>query len=375
MAPSLSDLHVHTREPGDKHKETLETAAQAAIRGGIGQFLAMPNTRPTIDNPAILKRIKKKASKLKNLLNIEFVGAVSKNRQGKELAPLSTMYKCGAIAFSDDGSPIKSKELFKKALIETNKMGSFVVDHCEDPKLSGKGVMNESALSHKLGFLGIPRESEIFCVHRDIEVLKAMPGRLHIAHVSTKEALLLVKKAKKEGLGDRLSCEVCPHHFSLTEKAVKEYGALAKVNPPLRTKRDLEAIYEALADGTIDAIASDHAPHTAKEKELGMLKAPFGLIGLETMFSITITYLVKPKIISLMRAIELLTLGPAHILNQALPKIEPGETANLVLFDHNKTVIFNNFASKSKNTPFLGKTLYGKILATIHKGKIVYTTY
>ncbi|MEK7287466.1 MAG: dihydroorotase, partial [Elusimicrobiota bacterium] len=303
---------------------------------------------------------------------IEFIAAVTQGRRGKTLTNIQRLAKLDAAAFSDDGSPVANERLLKQALEETRKADSLVMDHAEDLKLSANGVINEGKTSRRLKLPGIPRESEIAAVRRDLKVLKTSRGRLHLCHISTKEAVNLIRQAKTQGMADRLSAEACPHHFALTDEAVINWGPLAKVNPPLRTAEDVQAVREGLADGAIDAIASDHAPHTNREKSQGMKKAPFGLVGLETLLPATITYLVKTGSVPLHQAIRLLTVGPARILGRPAPKIEPGEPADLIIFDPNATVIFSSFASKSQNSPFLGQKLYGRVLATIHRGRIVY---
>ncbi|MBI4063370.1 MAG: dihydroorotase [Elusimicrobia bacterium] len=373
-APALWDIHVHLREPGQEHKETVATGVQSAIRGGIGRLFAMPNTDPAIDNTQTLQRVKEKAEEQKNLAAVEIIGAVTKAREGKEPTDLYALAKAGAAAFSDDGSPIRDGHILKMALEETSALNSLVIDHCEEETLARGGIIHEGKVSQTLGVPGIPAESESIAVFRNIEILKKSRGRLHLAHLSTKAAIDLVRKAKTNGVGKRLTCEVCPHHFALTEEATREFGSMAKMNPPLRSEEDLQAIKEALADGTVDAIASDHAPHSDWEKNQGLMAAPFGIVGMETMLPVTITYLVKTGVISLVKAVELLTTGPAKVMGRPLPRIEPGEPADLVVFDPNQTVTFQSFASKSRNSPFLNQTLHGKVLATIHHGFVVYRT-
>ncbi len=375
LAPAFWDLHVHAREPGQEHKETLATAALAAAHGGVGRFFAMPNTEPAIDNVKTLRWVLDRAKAQEHLADIEFIGAVTKKRAGKTLADLTAMRESGAVAFSDDGNPVSNPKILKRALELTASFDSFVIDHAEIPKLSRGGAMHEGALSRKLKLPGIPSQAEFAAVAQDIEILKKTKGRLHIAHVSTKESVDLIRKAKKNGLSGRLTCEVCPHHFSLTDEVVGKFGSLAKVNPPLREREDVLALLEAIADGTVDAIASDHAPHAKREKDLAMIKAPFGMIGMETMFSLAITHLVRPGVIPLARAIYLLTAGPAKVVGRKSPSIEPGEPANLVLFDPAARTSFRRFVSKSQNSPFLGATLYGKVLATIHRGQVVYNAF
>lgn len=371
LAPALWDLHVHLREPGQEHKETMATAAQAAARGGVGRMFAMPNTEPAIDNKKTLALVQEKAKAQETLVDIEFVAAVTKARKGRSLTAIKELAALGAAAFSDDGSPVANEKIFRKALKETRQAGTLLMEHAEDPKLSKNGVMNEGEISRRLGVPGIPRESEIQAVQKKLKLLKESHARLHLCHISTQEAVSLIRQAKSKG-AERLTCEACPHHFSLTENSALTLGPLAKVNPPLRAQRDVEAIQEGLADGTIDAIASDHAPHAKAEKALGLKEAPFGMIGLETMLPATITFLVKTGRVPLMRAIRLLTTGPAHVLRRPPPKIEPGEPANLIVFDPKTSVTFRSFASKSTNSPFLGKKLYGRVLLTLHQGQIVH---
>ncbi|MBI2069032.1 MAG: dihydroorotase [Elusimicrobia bacterium] len=372
VAPALWDIHVHLREPGQEHKETMATGAQAAVRGGVGRMFVMPNTEPAIDNEETYKLVEAQGKAQEKLVDIEIIAAVTKGREGAEPTDLYRLRKLGAAAFSDDGAPVKDAQILRAALDETSAMDSLVIDHCEEGSMIRGGAIHEGRVSRSLGVPGIPRESEAVSVFRDIQVLKNSRGRLHLAHLSTKEAVELVRKAKKNGLAKRLTCEVCPHHFALTEEAVRDMGPLAKVNPPLRTEDDVKALHEAIIDGTVDAIASDHAPHSDWEKNQGLLAAPFGMIGLETMLPVTITYLVRPGIISLLTAIELLTTGPARIMNRPAPKIEPGEPADFVIFYPDRETTFRSFASKSRNSPFLGRSLYGSVLATLHRGQMVY---
>ncbi|MEK6544491.1 MAG: dihydroorotase [Elusimicrobiota bacterium] len=372
VSPSLWDLHVHLREPGQEQKETILTGAGAAVRGGVGHLFAMPNTQPAIDSEEILTAVTARAAEAAHLADIGFFAAATIARQGAKPVDVYRLSKLGAVGFSDDGSPIGDARLLRMLLDETSALGSFVADHCEMPDLMADGVMHEGRHSRHMGLPGIPRQAEYLAVSRDIEILKISRGRLHLAHLSTRESVEAVRRAKHEGLAGRLTCEACPHHFSLTHDAIKLFGPNAKVNPPLREKDDLDAIIDGLQDGTIDAIASDHAPHCDWEKDKGMIEAPFGLIGLETMLPVTLTYLVRQGRLPLMRAIELLTVGPAKVLGRAVPAIAVGQPADLVIFDPECEVVFDSFVSKSRNSPYLGHSLYGKVVATLRKGRMVY---
>ncbi|MFC1521439.1 dihydroorotase [Elusimicrobiota bacterium] len=371
IAPALWDMHVHLREPGDTHKETLASGAKAAVRGGIARMLAMPNTRPPVDNVKTLTVLRKKADVLSRSVDIDFAACITRKRSGKKPVDFQSLNKSGTFAFSDDGSPVGSQKILKHALKETAKFSGLVIDHSEDMALSGKGVINEGDVSKRMGVPGISAGSEYKAIQRNIKTLRSLnKGKLHISHVSTAESIELIRTAKASKLNGRLTCEVCPHHFSLIDEDIEKYGTNAKMKPPLRSKKDIEAIYGGLNDGTIDAIASDHAPHSQKEKKLGLLKAPFGIIGMETMLPVTITYLVKEGILNLLQAISLMTIGPARVLGMKASEISPGEPANLVIFDPKTEVIFKSFSSKSRNSPFLGRKLFGKVLYTIHKGHI-----
>lgn len=344
LAPALWDLHVHLREPGQTHKETIATGAKAAAAGGLGHIFAMPNTEPAIDSVKTLRWAQIKAKKENARLNIEFIAAVTKNRLGQELTDIESLCRAGAAAFSDDGSQIKTAALLKEALKKADKYNKPVIDHCDDP-------------------------SEAEAVQRDIRVLSKNPGRLHIAHISTAEAVQAVRKAKKSGLAGRLTCEAAPHHFTLTQEALKKHKAIAKVNPPLASQRDVEAILEGLADGTIDAIASDHAPHSKSEKSKSFDNAPPGMTGMEIMLSLTLSQLVRKKVLPMMRALKLLTTGPAAVMGRSAPKIAVGESADLILFDSRALWTYDKTFSKSKNTPFWKTKMEGKIKAVIHHGK------
>lgn len=376
LSPSFWDLHVHLREPGEEHKETIETGAAAAVAGGFGHIFAMPNTKPAIDNRQTLELVKERAASVHHEVNVEFIAAATTGREGKEPVDVYELARLGAVAFSDDGNPLRDGRILRSLLDETSVLNSFVIDHCELAELAYGGVMHEGRQSRFLGLPGIPRQAEYLAINRNIEILKLTRGRLHLAHVSTKEGVALVREAKKEGLAGRLSAEACAHHFSLTDESVRQLGSQAKVNPPLREREDMEAILEGLADGTIDAIVSDHAPHSDWEKNIGMLEAPFGFVGLETLFPLTMSYAVGAGAtggrLSLMQAIALLTTGPARILGRKPPRVAVGEPANLTLFNPQQEVVFDFFVSKSRNSPFLKLPLRGKILVTIRKGRVVY---
>ncbi|MEW6053817.1 MAG: dihydroorotase [Nitrospirota bacterium] len=366
--PGLIDMHVHLREPGFEHKETISTGTLAAIKGGFTTVCCMPNTFPVNDNASVTEFIKRKASQ-EGYCTVLPIGAITKGQRGEELAEIGTMRKEGCIAFSDDGHPVMSSLIMRRALEYSRAFDVPVISHCEDLTLSEEGVMNEGIMSVTLGLKGIPAEAEQIMIFRDILLAELTGGRLHIAHVSTAGSVQLIRSAKSRGIS--VTAETCPHYFSITEEAVKGYDTNAKVSPPLRTWHDVEAIREGLRDGTIDVIATDHAPHHRDEKMREFDMAPFGISGLETAVSLSLN-LVEQGILTTSQLVEKMALNPARILRIAKGTMKPGSDADIVLIDSGKefTVEADRFISKGKNTPFQGWNLRGKPILTICRGKI-----
>jgi len=372
VCPGFVDLHCHLRQPGFEEKETIATGTLAAARGGFTTICCMPNTEPALDTPEIVNHVRRSAQ-TDAVVRVLPIAAVTVGRRGEALTDLAALAEAGAVAFSDDGNPVWDGEIMRRALLVSKALGRPIVDHCEDPTLSRGGVMNEGAVSKELGLKGIPAEAEERMVERDIALARATGGRLHIAHVSTAGSVERIRRAKAEGIG--ITAEVTPHHLTLTEEAVRSHGAMAKVNPPLRTEKDLEAMTSALRDGTIDAIATDHAPHTAEEKSRPFDRAPFGISGLETAFA-TALALVHRGTMDLGTLISRLTVGPARVIGKdpVLGTLRVGTPADIAIFDPNAewSVTPEDFASKGKNTPYAGRRLRGRIVATIAEGRLVY---
>ena len=367
VMPGLVDMHAHLREPGREDKETIATGTKAALHGGVTSVLAMPNTTPCIDSAEaieLLKNIIRKSAQA----NVFICAAITKNRQGKELSDITSLEKFGAVAISDDGSSPDNEEIMYEAMVLAKKKNMLALCHCEDKALSNSGVVNLGFTSTRLGLRGISKESEYKRVERDIGLAERSGARLHITHVSCKESIELIKNAKKKGL--KVTADVTPHHIALSDEAVLTYGPNFKMNPPLRGKADLEAIKQALKDGTIDAIASDHAPHTENEKEIEFDRAEFGVIGLETELAVTITAsgLSWPEIA------RKLSLNPSRILGINKGTLSPGSDADIVIVSPDKEWVVKKefFVSKSKNSAFLGKMLRGVVEYTILSGKIVF---
>ncbi|NWF76172.1 MAG: dihydroorotase [Nitrospirae bacterium] len=369
VIPGLIDMHVHLREPGFEYKETIKTGTMAAIRGGFTTVCCMPNTFPVNDNASVTEFIIRKASQEGHCFVLP-IGAITKSQKGEELAEIGTMRNEGCIAFSDDGNPVMNSLIMRRALEYSKAFNVPIISHCEDLSLSEDGVMNEGLISATLGLKGIPDEAEQIMVYRDISLAKLTGGKLHIAHVSTEGTVKLVREAKLSGIN--VTAETCPHYFSLTEKAVKGYDTNAKVNPPLRTERDIEAIKEGLIDGTIDVIATDHAPHHLDEKQKEFDKAPSGISGLETALSLSLK-LVHEGLLTFPQLIEKMATNPARILKIDRGSLKIGSDANIVIVNKDKEfkVEAKKFISKGKNTPFDGWTLRGLPIYTIYK-EIIY---
>lgn len=374
LLPGLVDLHVHFREPGQTAKESIETGSRAAVAGGFTSVCAMANTKPVNDSVAITEMMLSRAARA-NLCRYFPIGAVTRGLEGEELADFGTLKAAGCVAFSDDGKPVMNAAIMRRALKYTAWLDVPIVAHEEDTNLAGKGYMHEGATSACLGCLGIPSAAEEVMVARDLVLAEYTGGHLHVAHVSTAGSLKMIRDAKRRGL--RVTCEVTPHHFALTDKELVKFDADYKMNPPLRTPADLDAVLEALADGTVDAIATDHAPHTWDDKEVELPIAAFGVIGLETALPLTLELLVNRKVISLERAVELLTSGPArcfHLDGRGLGSLAVGAPADFTLVDlEGKVTVDRAFIqSKSFNTPFKGWELPGRVLGTWVAGRKVW---
>ncbi|MGA9755309.1 MAG: dihydroorotase [Desulfobaccales bacterium] len=370
VTPGLIDMHVHLREPGEEYKETILTGTRAAVAGGFTAVAAMPNTRPVNDNTTITRFILEAAGAA-GLARVYPVGAISKGSLGQTLSEYGDQKAAGAVAFSDDGHPVMHPMLMRRALEYARTFNVPLIVHEEDLDLRADGVMHEGRVSLELGLRGIPAAAEESMIFRDLALLQLTGGRLHIAHVSTLGSLALIRTAKAAGL--TVTAETAPHYFSLTDEAVMGYDTNAKVNPPLRTAADVAAIKEALADGALDAIACDHAPHTSLEKDLEFQAAAFGLIGLETSLGLSLK-LVHDGVLSLSQLVAKMSLNPARILNIPGGSLTIGSPADVTLMDLNRewTVDANTFASKSRNCPFHGWTLQGKAVMTIVGGKVVW---
>jgi dihydroorotase len=371
VAPGFIDLHTHLREPGQEYKETIATGASAAVAGGWTSICAMPNTDPVNDNPAVTRFIIEQ-SQAAQLANVFPIGAVTKGSAGKELAEMGELKKAGIVAVSDDGRPVPSSAMMRRAMEYARGFDLTVVDHCQDPALSAGGVMHEGRWSLILGLRGIPAAAEEVDVVRDCILAKLTEAKIHIAHVSTRGALEAVRRAKSEGLP--VTCEVTPHHWTLTDDAVAEYDTNTKMNPPLRSREHVDAVLEAMKDGTIDAIATDHAPHHADEKGLEFDQAPFGITGLETAVSLAFE-LVHAGLIDLERVVQLCSSNPARIFGlQDRGTLKPNAHADVTILDPQFEWVFdvNRSRSKSRNTPFHGRTMCGAAVATIVGGRLVY---
>ncbi len=372
VAPGFIDLHVHLREPGQEHKETIASGCAAAVAGGFTSVCPMPNTSPINDNAAITRYMIEQAERAK-LANVFPVGAITKSSDGHELAEMGEMKAAGAVAVSDDGRPVPNAGIMRRAMEYAKDFDLPVVDHCEDKSLSSGGVMHEGKISLLLGLKGMPALAEDLDAVRDIYLAKETGAHIHIAHISTKGAIEIVRRAKNEGIN--VTCEVTPHHFTLTDKAVEGYDTNTKMSPPLRSEEHLEAILEAIKDGTIDAIATDHAPHHADEKALEYDRAPMGITGLETAIGLAFNELVHKGIIDLARLIELFSTNPAKIFRlKERGTLRVGSIADITIIDPTLEWTYKNSNSKSKseNSPFDSWNFTGAAVATIVGGKIVY---
>jgi dihydroorotase len=371
VSPGFVDLHTHLREPGREDKETIETGATAAAAGGFTSICCMPNTQPVNDNATVTRYILERAHVV-NLVNVFPIGAITKESKGEQLAEIGEMREAGIVAISDDGHPVSNSLVMRRAMEYAQTFDLPVVDHCQNKDLSAGGVMNEGYYSTLLGLKGMSHLAEEADVQRDILLAEATGAHVHIAHLSTFGALEMVRRAKGRGL--RVTCEVTPHHFTLTDSAVEGFDTNTKMNPPLRSNRDIDALIQGIIDGTVDAIATDHAPHHTDEKALEYDRAPFGIIGLETALSLALDRLYHTGRIGLMRLIELFSTSPARIFKLRRGTLTAGSVADITIFDPNSEIIVDpgRFRSKSRNTPFAGWKLKGSPVATIVAGKIIY---
>ena len=387
VAPGLVDVHVHFRDPGLTYKEDIETGAAAAARGGFTTVVCMANTKPVVDNPDVVKYVQNKA-KTVGVVNVLQVGAITKGQQGKELADIRGMYEAGIPAISEDGRSVMNSELYREAMEIAAELDIPVLAHCEDINLVNGGVMNEDAHSKELGLRGITNSVEDIIVARDIMLSGDTGAKLHLCHCSTRDSVKMVRYAKMEQM--KVTAEVCPHHFTLTsddihkiEPSIDQEKKLAinadadtnfKMNPPLRSREDVQALKEGLRDNIMDVISTDHAPHTFEEKNTSMKKAPFGIVGLETAACLTYSELVLQGYLTPMQMAEKMSYNPAKIVGIDKGDIQPGKIADIVIFDPEKTYKIDKtkFASKGRNTPFDGREVTGKVMATIVDGRVVY---
>lgn len=365
------DMHVHLREPGYEHKETIETGCAAAAFGGFTEVACMPNTKPPIHTRDVIEFIKKKAESL--AVEVHPIGCVSKNRAGKSIAEMADMKEGGAVAFSDDGDPVYDAELMRVAMEYASMLGVPIINHEEDLKLSRPGYMHEGEVSTRLGLEGTPAVAEEVMIARDLLLADLTGAHLHVAHISTAKGVELVHQAKAKGIN--VTTEVCPHHFDLTDREIERqhFDTNYKMHPPLRTQEDADAMIKGLKDGTIDAICTDHAPHSIEEKEVEFIYAPNGITGLETAWPVTVKRLLKSKKMKLPEILEKLVANPRKILNLEVPEIKEGAEANLTLFNTDEEWVYNerNIHSKAKNSPYLNKQMRGRALAVYNKGRFV----
>ncbi|PIQ90751.1 MAG: dihydroorotase [Candidatus Omnitrophica bacterium CG11_big_fil_rev_8_21_14_0_20_41_12] len=371
VAPGIIDMHVHLREPGREDKETIASGTAAAAKSGVTTVLAMPNTHPAMDCPKsieLLQKIINKDAKVEVLI----CGAITKGRLGQELTDIAVLKKSGVYAISDDGSSVDNDDLMLEALKKAKQAKVLTICHCEDKKISGKGVINLGFNSTRLGLRGISNESEYKRVKRDIELAEKAGASVHIAHVSCRESVEIIAKAKKKGI--KVTAETAPHYFALSEDDIVDYDTNMKINPPLRAKEDVAAIKAGLKDGTIDTIASDHAPHTENEKDIEFDRAEFGKIGLESGLAVSIMELIDKKILSWPELIEKLAVNPAKILGIDKGSLSVGASADIIIVDVEREFILEkkSIVSKSKNSPFIGKKVKGLVEYTIYNGEIVY---
>ncbi len=372
VSPGFIDVHAHLREPGREDVETIATGARAAAAGGFTAVCAMPNTDPVTDNQAAVGFVLKQG-KAANAARVYPIGAISIGEKGERLAEFGEMVGAGAIAVSDDGKPVVSAQLMRTALEYARTFGIPVADHCEDPTLADGGAMNEGLVSARLGLKGIPSEAEEIMAIRDILLARRTGGHVHLCHMSTRGSVELIRWGKDRNI--RVTAEVCPHHLSLTEDEVEGYDTHAKMNPPLRTADDVDALQQAVKDGTIDVIATDHAPHHYDEKEREFADAPNGIIGFETALAVNITWLVKPGIVSIATLIDKMSCAPAKLFHLPGGSLRRGGAADITVFDPTREWVVepSRFFTKGRNTPYTGRTLTGLVACTLVDGRIVHT--
>ncbi|MBI2816199.1 MAG: dihydroorotase [Acidobacteria bacterium] len=371
VAPGFIDLHCHLREPGREHAETIESGGRAAAAGGFTSVLTMPNTRPVNDNIAVTQYIIQTAHD-RSPVNVFPVGAISENSRGERLAPIGAMREAGIVAISDDGMPVMNSNVMRQAMSYASRFGLVVMDHCEDLDLTAGGQMHQGGNAVRMGLLGIPSSSEDVMVSRDILLAAETGAKFHVAHLSTAEALGMVRRAKERGL--TVTCEVTPHHFTLSDEDIRDYDTNYKMKPPLRSPADRDALVQGIADGTVDAIATDHAPHAGSDKMQEFDLAPFGITGLETALGLALDRLLHRGHITLTRLIELFSVNPARIAGLDRGTLKVGSVADVTVFDPDRRWTFdvNHTFSRSRNTPFHGYSLRGAPTATIVAGNIVW---
>lgn len=371
VSAGLIDMHVHFRDPGFTEKEDIITGSRAAAHGGFTTVTCMPNTRPTVDSPEMVKYVYDRAKEGSGV-HVLPIAAVSMGEKGTVLTDAKALKQAGAVALSDDGVPVQSANLMRDALICASRQQLAVLTHCEDADMVKNYAVNEGRISRQLGIPGRPAIAEEIMVMRDAMLAEETQTAVHICHISTGRAVDIVRKYKKKGV--KITCETCPQYFTLNQREILDQGAMARVNPPLRTSRDVAAVLAGVKDGTIDCIVTDHAPHTAEEKARGLEKAPSGMVGLETSLGITLTQLYHTGEMTLPEIIAKMTVNPARILNLDCGRLSAGSAADLTIFDPNEEWVVDaeKFASKGRNTPFNGRTLKGKVKYTIVGGKIIY---
>ncbi|MBP1634712.1 MAG: pyrC 2 [Acidobacteria bacterium] len=374
VCPGFVDMHVHLREPGQEHKETIATGTAAAAAGGFTAVACMPNTEPVNDCASVTEAILKRAA-AGAVVRVYPIGAVTKGMKGEQLAEIADLKAAGCVAITDDGRPVPSAIIMRRALEYALMLGLPVIDHCEEPTLKGEGTAHEGYMASVLGLRGIPAAAESIMVERDIALAELAGATIHIAHLSARQSLRAVRAGRERGV--RVTCEVTPHHFTLTDERLASpipYDTNLKMNPPLREQADVDALLEGLRDGTVDAIATDHAPHQPDEKHVEFDRAPFGIIGLETAVPLALDRLVKPGIVGLARLVELLSSNPARILGVAGGSLKPGQPADITVIAPGAgwTIDLSRSRSKSRNSPFDGWALTGAVAATIVGGRTVY---
>ncbi len=371
VSAGLVDMHVHLRDPGLTHKETIETGAAAAARGGFTSIACMPNTKPAIDTPETIDYVLEKARAACGV-RVMPIGAVTVGEKGESLTDFEVLKEAGAVALSDDGMPIQNANLMRDALILAHRQELTILSHCEDAYMVQNYAVNEGRISRRLRLPGRPAIAEEIMVARDAMLAEETGAAVHICHISTAKAVALVRRYKRKGV--QITCETCPQYFTLTENEILTKGSLARVNPPLRTRADVEAVIEGLRDGTIDAIATDHAPHTAAEKAKPLIEAPSGMVGLETALAVTLTELYHTGVMGLSDILRKMTINPACILRKNRGRLAVGANADIVIFDPQEIWVVepDQFASMGRNTPFAGRPVRGKVKCTIVGGEIVY---